>query len=128
MNILPFVLIYTAFAFLTTLIREIVKDAEDYDGDFVTYCRTIPIVCGMLKTKVIVGVLSFVLYVFLAYFHWVLARLQADTAIYIMIVAETLGMMILPILFNIKEFADFHRLSIVLKMIMVVGMLTMVFI
>jgi hypothetical protein len=45
-----------------------------------------------------------------------------------MIVAETLGMMILPILFNIKEFADFHRLSIVLKMIMVVGMLTMVFI
>ena len=128
MNILPFVLIYTAFAFLTTLIREIVKDAEDYDGDFVTYCRTTPIVCGMLKTKVIVGVLSFVLYVFLAYFHWVLARLQADTAIYIMIVAETLGMMILPILFNIKEFADFHRLSIVLKMIMVVGMLTMVFI
>jgi hypothetical protein len=82
----------------------------------------------MLKTKVIVGILSFVLYVFLAYFHWVLARLQADTAIYIMIVAETLGMMILPILFNIKEFADFHRLSIVLKMIMVVGMLTMVFI
>ena len=125
MNILPFVLIYTAFAFLTTLIREIVKDAEDFNGDSVTCCRTIPIVCGMLKTKIIVGVLSFVLYVFLAYFHLVLVRMQANIAIYIMVVAETLGIMLLPILFNIKEFTDFHRLSIVLKMIMVVGMLTM---
>ena len=128
MNILPFVLIYTAFAFLTTLIREIVKDAEDYNGDSVTSCNTIPVVCGMLKTKIIVGVLSFVLYVFLAYFHWVLARIQADIAVYILIVAETLGIMLLPILFNIKEFADFHRLSVMLKMIMVVGMLTMLFI
>lgn len=128
MNILPFVLIYTAFAFLTTLMREIVKDAEDYNGDSVTSCRTIPVVCGMLKTKVIVGILSFVLYVFLAYFHWVLVEIQANIAIYIMIVAETLGIMLLPILFNIKEFADFHRLSVVLKMIMVVGILTMVFI
>ena len=122
------VLIYTAFAFLTTLIREIVKDAEDFNGDSVTCCRTIPIVCGMLKTKIIVGVLSFVLYVFLAYFHLVLVRMQANIAIYIMVVAETLGIMLLPILFNIKEFTDFHRLSIVLKMIMVVGMLTMLFI
>ena len=82
----------------------------------------------MIKTKIIVGVLSFVLYVFLAYFHLVLVRMQANIAIYIMVVAETLGIMLLPILFNIKEFTDFHRLSIVLKMIMVVGMLTMLFI
>lgn len=128
MGVFPFILIYTAFAFLTTLIREIVKDAEDYNGDSVTQCSTIPVVCGMLKTKIIVGVLSFVLYVFLAYFHWILVRLQDDIAIYVMIVTETLGMMLLPILFNVKEFADFHRLSIVLKMIMVVGMLTMLFI
>lgn len=128
MNVLPFVLIYTAFAFLTTLIREIVKDAEDYNGDSVTRCRTIPVVCGMLKTRIIVGVLFFVLYVFLAYFHWVLLVMQADIAIYIMIVTETLCIMLMPILFKIKEFADFHRLSVVLKIIMVVGMLTMVFI
>ena len=128
MDILPFVLIYTAFAFLTTLIREIVKDAEDYNGDSVTRCRTIPVVCGMMKTKIIVGVLSFVLYVFIAYFQLVLVRLQADIAIYIMIVAATLGIMLLPILFNIKEFTDFHRLSTLLKIIMVVGMLTMLFI
>ena len=128
MNILSFVLIYTAFAFLTTLIREIVKDAEDYNGDSVTNCRTIPVVCGMMRTKIIVGVLSFVLYVFLAYFHLVLVRLQADMAIYIMIIAETLAMMLLPILFNIKEFTDFHKLSTVLNVIMVVGMLTMIFI
>ena len=128
MNILPFVLIYTAFAFLITLIREIVKDAEDYNGDSVTHCRTIPVVCGMMKTKIIVGVLSFVLYVFLAYYNSVLVKLNADFAIYTMIVAETIAIMLLPILFKIKEFADFHRLSTMLKIIMVVGMLTMLFI
>lgn len=128
MNILPFVLIYTTFAFLTTLIREIVKDAEDYNGDSATRCRTVPVVCGMLKTKIIIGVLSFVLYAFLAYFHCVLIRMHASIAIYIMIVTETLSIMLMPILFNTKEFADFHRLSVVLKIIMVVGMLTMVFI
>ena len=128
MNILPFVLIYTAFAFLTTLIREVVKDAEDYNGDSVTHCRTIPVVCGMMKTKIIVGVLSFVLYVLLAYYNIVLVKLNADFAIYTMIVAETFCIMLLPILFKIKEFADFHRLSTMLKIIMVVGMLTMLFI
>ena len=128
MNIRPFVLIYTAFAFLITLIREIVKDAEDYNGDSVTHCRTIPVVCGMMKTKIIVGVLSFVLYVFLAYYNSVLVKLNADFAIYTMIVAETIAIMLLPILFKIKEFADFHRLSTMLKIIMVVGMLTMLFI
>lgn len=128
MNILPFVLIYTAFAFLITLIREIVKDAEDYNGDSVTHCRTIPVVCGMMKTKIIVGVLSFVLYVFLAYYNSVLVKLNADFAIYTMIVTETIAIILLPILFKIKEFADFHRLSTMLKIIMIVGMLTMLFI
>lgn len=57
---LRFVLIYTAFAFLMTLIREIVKDMQDVKGDGRSHCRTIPIVWGMKAAQIIVIVLSFV--------------------------------------------------------------------
>ena len=51
---LRFVLIYTAFAFLMTLIREIVKDMQDVVGDGRQHCRTIPIVWGMTAAQIIV--------------------------------------------------------------------------
>lgn len=51
---LRFVLIYTAFAFLMTLIREIVKDMQDVKGDGRSHCRTIPIVWGMTVAQIIV--------------------------------------------------------------------------
>jgi len=57
---LRFVLIYTAFAFLMTLIREIVKDMQDVKGDGRSHCRTIPIVWGMTVAQILVIVLSFV--------------------------------------------------------------------
>ncbi|MBO7468792.1 MAG: geranylgeranylglycerol-phosphate geranylgeranyltransferase [Bacteroidales bacterium] len=57
---LRFVLIYIAFAFLMTLIREIVKDMQDVKGDGRSHCRTIPIVWGMKAAQIIVIVLSFV--------------------------------------------------------------------
>lgn len=54
------VLIYTAFAFLMTLIREIVKDMQDVKGDGRTHCRTIPIVWGMNAAQIIVIALTFI--------------------------------------------------------------------
>ena len=54
------VLIYTAFAFLTTLIREIVKDMQDVKGDGRLHCRTIPIVWGMNVAQIIVIALTFI--------------------------------------------------------------------
>lgn len=56
---LRIVLVYTAFAFLMTLIREIVKDMEDVKGDGRSHCRTIPVVWGMNTALIIVIALSF---------------------------------------------------------------------
>ena len=55
---LRLVLIYTAFAFLMTLIREIVKDIQDVKGDGWSHCRTIPIIWGEKTAQIIVIVLS----------------------------------------------------------------------
>jgi 4-hydroxybenzoate polyprenyltransferase len=49
--------IFGLFAFLVNLIREIVKDAEDYIGDKVTGCRTLPVVAGLKITKIIITTL-----------------------------------------------------------------------
>lgn len=45
---------YALFAFITNLIREIIKDIEDIEGDGEDGCTTIPIVIGIKKTKIIV--------------------------------------------------------------------------
>ncbi len=45
------------FAFMLTLIREILKDAEDIKGDAAENCRTLPIVYGWTATRNILSVL-----------------------------------------------------------------------
>jgi 4-hydroxybenzoate polyprenyltransferase len=49
---------FSAFAFLTTLIREIVKDTEDFEGDSMYGGNTVPIIAGIGITKTILVVLS----------------------------------------------------------------------
>lgn len=45
------------FAFLSTLIREIIKDCEDFKGDKLTGCNTLPIALGFKNTNLIVAAL-----------------------------------------------------------------------
>jgi 4-hydroxybenzoate polyprenyltransferase len=57
----PFIVAYAFFAALSTLIRELVKDMEDMDGDARSGCRTVPIVIGITASKAVIGVLTLVL-------------------------------------------------------------------
>lgn len=45
------------FAFMINLIREIVKDVEDYNGDVKYGVRSLPIVLGFDKTKIVINFL-----------------------------------------------------------------------
>lgn len=58
---------YALFAFLVSLIREIVKDIEDYEGDMEYGCRTLPIVMGISRAKS--TVLGLVAVLFFAIFY-----------------------------------------------------------
>lgn len=49
--LLYWVIGYSAFAFLLTFIREIVKDIEDIEGDKAFDCKTLPIVFGIPVAK-----------------------------------------------------------------------------
>lgn len=52
---------FALFAFLATLIREILKDLQDQDGDRELECHTLPIRIGNTWTKIIVIILLFLL-------------------------------------------------------------------
>ena len=63
MMILKIILVYAFFSFLLTLIREFVKDLEDKEGDIVIHAKTLAIVLGDKKTKIISLILSLVVVV-----------------------------------------------------------------
>ncbi len=66
-----FILGFAGFAFLLTLIREIQKDLADIRGDRAVGCRTLPIVIGERRTKLIVMILlgvSIVMVLMTAYY------------------------------------------------------------
>lgn len=52
-HIMIFVGGYAGFAFITTLVREIIKDMEDVEGDEKFGCETMPIVWGIKTSKAI---------------------------------------------------------------------------
>lgn len=52
-HIMIFVGGYAGFAFITTLVREIIKDMEDVEGDEKFGCETMPIVWGLKVSKAV---------------------------------------------------------------------------
>jgi 4-hydroxybenzoate polyprenyltransferase len=52
------VIVFSIFAFIVTLLREIIKDIEDYEGDKENGCTTLPVTLGINVSKNIVAFLS----------------------------------------------------------------------
>lgn len=128
MSILPFVLIYTLFAFLMTMIREIVKDAEDFKGDLVTHCRTIRIVYGVKIMNIIVGVLALLAWMLLLLYQIILFKLHSYIALGIMFVIWNSLPILIFQLFSKNADVNYHGYSTFLKIIMLLGILSMIFI
>lgn len=65
-----FVFGYCIFAFIVSLIREIIKDMEDAEGDAAENCKTLPILLGIQPAKYIVIALSLITIAGLAYIQY----------------------------------------------------------
>ena len=68
-NIIGWVGGFSFFAFLSTLIREIIKDEEDFQGDAEYGLNTLPIVLGIRATKITLVVLILFLIFCLGYIY-----------------------------------------------------------
>ncbi len=118
---------FSVFAFLTNLIREIIKDAEDFEGDAAYGMNTLPVQWGIKVTRWIILVLI-VITVFLLgliYVKYLAYDTEGNPAI---ISGFYLGtFIILPFLYlmarvsQAKSQKDYHFASNITKVIMLFG-------
>ena len=109
------------FAFSLNLIREIVKDIEDVNGDYSLNMKTLPILLGRLRTRSLVLFLSAIPIGLLLYIIINYSSIYNFTIIYL------LFFVLIPLLYFIvklksaKKKNEFHKLSFLLKIIMLLG-------
>jgi 4-hydroxybenzoate polyprenyltransferase len=119
------VIIYALFAFFMTLIREILKDMEDLRGDNTFGCRTLPIVWGIRKTK---GMIYGLLILLSASVLLLNAQfVQLPFYYFVIFLYVPLGLLVLRLV-RADTRKDFYWLSQWCKVIMLLGILSMVFI
>ena len=113
---------YAFFAFFISLIREIIKDMEDVEGDKKFDCKTLPIAIGMRKSKLVIYLICVVFLLVVAVllqqepkFWWVFSGL-----------ALLLGWLSQR-LYKADKRTDFANLSTFSKQIMILGLISMIF-
>ena len=113
---------YTAFAFFISLIREIIKDMEDIEGDKKFDCKTLPIVLGIRKSKLVIYLINIIFLITVALllnrepkFWWILSGLFVMMGLHNYL------------LYRADKTKDFTRLSTFTKQIMILGLISMIF-
>jgi len=113
---------FALFAFLTTLTREIIKDIEDFEGDVAYGRNTVPVVIGVLSSKVLSVSLIFIT-IALLYLAWYFFINDTITLIYLS------AAIVLPLLYVIYRVVissnrkQLHSASSVMKIVMLTGIL-----
>ena len=120
--------LYAGFAFIISLIREVIKDMEDIEGDMKYNCKTMPIVWGVPASKVFVAVWIVVLVGALLVLQFYALHLGWWWS-----VAYCIAAIITPLLWILRQLykaqvpKDYHRLSSAVKLVMLAGILSMLF-
>lgn len=121
-----FIIAYAGFAFLISLIREIIKDLEDMDGDIAENCRTLPIVSGVNTTKTVIILLIAIV---IASISYVIAMpFLSGNKIFILYSVFAVQVPLLGLIYLVvkaKSKQAYSILSTITKIIMLTGVLSM---
>jgi 4-hydroxybenzoate polyprenyltransferase len=118
------VLTYAIFAFFLNLIREIIKDIEDRNGDRRHGCRTLPIVLGFRNTKRIIFVIAFIFVISILY---VTFKINNVLLFYYFGILSILFLVFMFKIYMADRKAHFTQLSILSKLLMMAGIISMGF-
>ncbi|MEO6719654.1 MAG: geranylgeranylglycerol-phosphate geranylgeranyltransferase [Ferruginibacter sp.] len=125
-TIYKFAALYAGFAFIISLIREVVKDIEDLEGDSRYNCKTMPVVWGVPAAKVFVGVWLVVLIgALLIVQFYVLQIGWWPSAVYILLLVIIPLLRILQLFYIAQTPPQYHRISSLVKLVMLTGILSM---
>ncbi|WP_137401905.1 geranylgeranylglycerol-phosphate geranylgeranyltransferase [Echinicola rosea] len=118
------VLTYAIFAFFINLIREIIKDIEDREGDRKHGCKTLPVVLGFRATKNIIFLIAAVFVVSIL----VVAFKIDQTLLYLYFgLIGILFMYFMYLIYHADRKTHFSRLSKLSKILMLTGVMSMAF-
>lgn len=113
---------FALFAFLTTLVREIIKDMEDCEGDRETGRKTLPVVSGLMTCRSVVVFLLAVT-ITLLYLVWLKHLHDTVTLVYIsLLLVLPMAVVIFRVLTS-REKKHLHSASLLMKFIMLSGIL-----
>ena len=131
------ILFYAGFSFITTLIREIAKDLEDIEGDKKISADTLAIKYGIKKTNYILLILNSITILAIIYFQYYqysvlnstfsveLSYWGANkTAVIYTLILELLIFFQAYRIYQSKTKKDFHIISTLSKIIMLIGILS----
>lgn len=117
---------YAGFAFFTNLIREIIKDAEDVEGDDQEGYRTLAIVLGRSNVRYIVALLLVVLLCFTGAFNAFLFQSDLVSSTYLFLFVNIPVLLAIWRVLTAKTKVEFKKASILMKLIMLTGIVSMV--
>jgi 4-hydroxybenzoate polyprenyltransferase len=120
----PSVLFFAGFAFLISLIRELVKDVEDMDGDIKYGCSTLAIRWGMSGIKKSAYLLLILLAMGMIVFSWYF--FNQILLYYCILVIFPLFVLLAYKTYKARNTSDFGQLSLICKLIMLAGMTSMI--
>ncbi|NRD19900.1 geranylgeranylglycerol-phosphate geranylgeranyltransferase [Winogradskyella eckloniae] len=117
---------YAIFAFLINLVREMVKDIEDIEGDKKTEIQTLPVLLGKAKANKIVFFISLLPILSIVYYviTYLFKQLPVVGYFLILVIAPLIYASIK--LFSAETKADYKHISFIYKLVMLSGMLSLV--
>lgn len=114
---------YMAFAFLSTMFREVIKDMEDLQGDVGANCQTIPARWGLPAARAIAAAFGLGLLAFLLYMPWRQPQWFTPLSLLYLLFAIVIPLAAsLALLFRARDKKQFYNLSQLAKLIMLSGL------
>lgn len=110
------------FAFLINLIREVVKDMEDVEGDRKADVITFPIKFGFQKSKVLILVMTISLMLFTLY-PFITQLYKIEYFIIVMIIVNPILVYSMKLLFENQTNGSLSKMSNLLKLNMIFGLI-----
>jgi geranylgeranylglycerol-phosphate geranylgeranyltransferase len=110
------------YCFVLSLIREIVKDLEDLDGDGALNSKTLPVSIGETPTRILTGILIifFLPFIPLPY----VAGLYGKWFFFVAVIACGIPLITVMIqLFQLKRHINYYQIASILKIVMFIGIL-----
>ena len=117
--------VYAVFAMFITLVREIIKDIEDLKGDNTFGCKTLPIVWGIRRTKLVLYLIVIVFSVAVVSLNY---QYRALPFRYQLIFLFVPLLILVWKLIRADTKLDFMYLSTLCKVIMLMGIASMAFV